>query len=218
MPASQKEARFWDRIADRYARRPVPDEAVYQRKLEKTREYLRTDMTVLEFGCGTGTTAIAHAPYVASITAVDVSSRMLEIARHRAEEAGVVNLALEQASIDSFTAPPASTDAVLGLSLLHLLVDRKAALARVHALLKPGGVFVSSTPCLADGMNWFRPLAAIGASLGRIPRISFFTADALRADIKAAGFEIVEDWSPGKNAALFIIARKPPAPAPDQKS
>lgn len=55
---------FWDRIADRCARKPVADEAAYQRKLEVTRGYLRPDMEVFEFGCGTGTTALHHAPFV----------------------------------------------------------------------------------------------------------------------------------------------------------
>ena len=56
-------SKFWDRIADRYSRRPVADEAAYQKKLEVTRQYFRPEMQVLEFGCGTGSTAIAHAPY-----------------------------------------------------------------------------------------------------------------------------------------------------------
>ncbi len=49
-----RSARFWDRIAKRYARTPVADEAAYQRKLKITRGYLRPDMEVMEFGCGTG--------------------------------------------------------------------------------------------------------------------------------------------------------------------
>ena len=55
MPPSSK---FWDRIAARYARKPVADEAAYRRKLAVTRDYLAPDMDVLEFGCGTGSTAI----------------------------------------------------------------------------------------------------------------------------------------------------------------
>ena len=38
--------RFWDRIAERYARQPIADEAAYQKKLEQTREYLRPDSWV----------------------------------------------------------------------------------------------------------------------------------------------------------------------------
>ena len=55
-------AKFWDKIAERYSRRPIADEAAYHRKLQVTREYFHPDMQVLEFGCGTGSTAIEHAP------------------------------------------------------------------------------------------------------------------------------------------------------------
>lgn len=76
--------RFWDFIATRYARQPVPDEAVYQRKLEITRGVLEPHHEVLELGCGTGSTAIAHAPHVRQVRAVDISPRMLDIARRKA--------------------------------------------------------------------------------------------------------------------------------------
>ena len=45
---------FWDKVAERYSKKPVANEAAYQRKLRVTREYLRPDMQVLEIGCGTG--------------------------------------------------------------------------------------------------------------------------------------------------------------------
>ena len=63
--------RFWDKIAERYSKQPVADESAYQKKLKVTREHFRPDMEVLEFGCGTGSTAIAHAPYVKHIQAID---------------------------------------------------------------------------------------------------------------------------------------------------
>jgi len=47
-------ARFWDKIAERYSKRPIADEAAYQKKLQVTREYFRPDMEVLEFGGGIG--------------------------------------------------------------------------------------------------------------------------------------------------------------------
>ena len=68
-----KDSRFWDRIAKKYARTPVADEAAYQKKLDITHGYFRPDMRVLEFGCGTGSTAIAHAPFVKHIHAIDIS-------------------------------------------------------------------------------------------------------------------------------------------------
>jgi Cyclopropane fatty acid synthase and related methyltransferases len=70
-------AAFWNNIADRYAADPIADEAAYQAKLAETRRHFRPDMELFEFGCGTGSTALVHAPYVRHIHAVDFSQRML---------------------------------------------------------------------------------------------------------------------------------------------
>ncbi|MDH3441394.1 MAG: class I SAM-dependent methyltransferase, partial [Gammaproteobacteria bacterium] len=116
-------ARFWDKIAPRYSRKPVSDEAAYQKKLEVTREYLRPDMDVLEFGCGTGSTAIAHAPYVKHILATDISPKMIEIARDKAAADEVENVTFRVATIEDLDASDSAFDAALGLSILHLLED-----------------------------------------------------------------------------------------------
>ena len=75
------EARFWDKRAEKYAQRPVADQAAYEKKLEITRRYFNPDSVVLEIGCGTGSTALAHAPYVGHILATDISPNMIGIAR-----------------------------------------------------------------------------------------------------------------------------------------
>ncbi len=203
-----RSAKFWDRIAARYARKPVADEAAYRRKLEISRGYFRPDMEVLELGCGTGSTAIAHAPYVKHIRAVDISARMLEIARRKADEAKVENVTFERAAIDDLEVPAQSLDAVLALSILHLLADKDAAIAQVHDMLKPGGVFISSTVCLADAGNWFRFVAPVGRTLGLIPLVRFFTKEDLERSLQRAGFEIDHSWRPGKAKAVFIVAKK----------
>jgi ubiquinone/menaquinone biosynthesis C-methylase UbiE len=206
--------RFWDRIARKYAAQPVADEAAYETKLNKTREYFTPESRVLEFGCGTGTTAIRHAPYVKEIVATDVSSRMIEIAWARAEEAGVENVHFEAADFDNYEAPVESFDMVMAHSILHLLADRDAAIAKAHHLLKPGGVFVSSTVCLGDGMGWIALIVPFARALGLFPRVKVFKETALRRSIESAGFEIVYRWRADETAskfgavAVFLVARK----------
>ncbi len=78
-------SKFWDKIAEKYSKQPIADEASYQKKLEVTRGYLQPEMEVLEFGCGTGSTALIHAPYVKHIRAIDISSKMIAIAKAKAE-------------------------------------------------------------------------------------------------------------------------------------
>lgn len=204
----QQPARFWDKIADRYARKPVSDEDAYQKKLQITRQYLRPDMEVLEFGCGTGSTAIAHAPFVKHVQAIDISARMIEIAQAKADAGAIGNVTFERAAIDDFSAPDQSFDAVLGLSILHLVENRDEVISRVQKMLKPGGVFVSSTACLGDTMKFFAFIAPIGKFLGLMPLVKVFTMQQLRDSLTGAGFEIEHDRQPGKGQALFIVAKK----------
>jgi len=201
-------SRFWDRIANRYSRQPVADEAAYQQKLKVTQEYLRPEMEVLEFGCGTGSTAIVHAPFVKHIRAIDISGRMLEIARGKADAANIENITFEQDAIDDFTAPDESFDAIMGHSILHLLEDKDAAIAKVHRMLKPGGIFVSSTVCIAEKMKWFKLIAPIGKAMGLMPLVKVFSARELEDGLAAVGFAIDHRWMPGKGSSVFLVAKK----------
>lgn len=201
--------KFWDRIAERYSKQPVANEAVYQKKLEMTRAYFRSDMRLFEFGCGTGSTALVHAPHVQHIRAIDVSSNMLDIARAKASAAGIDNVEFVRATIDEIEPEAGAYDMVLGLSILHLLEDKEAALAKVHTMLKPGGIFVSSTVCIADFMPWFRVVAPIGRWLGRMPLVKIFTQDELERAHADAGFQLHHVWRPGPKTGVFLIAQKP---------
>ena len=206
---SYRRAKFWDWIAERYARTPVADEASYKKKLQITQDYLRPSMEVLEFGCGTGSTALIHAPHVKHIHAIDISSRMIEIARGKADASGAANITFDQSSFDDFNAPDRSFDAVLAMSILHLLENRDVAIAKAYRLLTPGGIFVSSTACISDWMKWFKLVAPIGKVSGLLPLVKVFTSEELVASLVNAGFEIDHRWQPGRSKAVFIVARRP---------
>ena len=201
-------SRFWDRHAKGYAKRPVADEAAYQRKLKVTQDYLTPDMEVLELGCGTGTTALIHAPFVKHITGIDISQNMLEVARAKAETGNVKNVTFQQSSIDNLETPDAVYDVVMGHSILHLLENKQAIIARVHRMLKPGGVFVSSTACLGGRVPVLRAILPVGRFLGLLPLVKFFTAEELEGDLMDAGFRIDHRWQPDKSKAVFIVATK----------
>jgi len=203
-------ATFWDKIAERYAKQPVADEASYQKKLEYTQKLFRPDMEVLELGCGTGSTAITHAPFVRHIRAVDISPEMLRIAKSKADEKGITNIDFECAPIEGFKAPDASVDMVMMHSILHLLEDKEVAIAKVFNMLRPGGWFVSSTSCMSGAMWFLKPVVAIMCFFGKAPKVvQFFSTSQLLDAIRAAGFEIDYQWQPSKTKAMFIVAKKP---------
>ena len=199
-------AAFWNRIAKKYAASPISDEAAYQRKLELTQARMTPETEALEFGCGTGGTARIHAPHVKSYRATDFSPAMIEIAQGK----GPVpeNLAFEVAAFDEIPLEDESLDMVLGLSILHLVPDPDATIAKAFRVVRSGGYLVTSTACI--GRFWpLKLIAPLGQAIGRLPHLNFFSADELRGKMQSAGFEIEEDWQPKKGAALFLIARKP---------
>ena len=130
-----KSERFWDKIANRYSKQDIADEVSYQKKLKKTQEYLKTNMEMFEFGCGTGSTAIIHAPYVKYIRAIDMSSKMLEIAQGKADKENINNITFEQSTIDDFNAPDQSLDVVLGMSVLHLLENKEETIGHLKSII-----------------------------------------------------------------------------------
>ena len=203
--------KFWDRIANRYSKITIADDESYQKKLKVTREYLQPSMNVLELGCGTGTTAVKHAGYVQHIRAVDISPKMLEIAKAKAQAERITNIDFEQAEIDQLQVDKSSVNAVLAMSILHLLENKETVIKDIYTSLKPGGVFISSTSCLADSLKIIRLIAPIGRFLGLMPVVKVFTTKDLLALLQAQGFEIEYQWQPDISKAIFIVAKKPAA-------
>ena len=200
---------FWNKMARGYAKRPVGNPAAYQVKLDKTAEYLKPTDRVLEFGCGTGTTALIHAPRVAQIDAIDFSSEMIAIAREKLWDKPADNVSFEVSSFEDWPVPVTGQgyDAILGMSILHLVKDADAVLDKVHRSLKPGGLFFTSTVCLGDSSGLERiflpPLGAIGI----LPKIRMLKAAELLELMKSHGFEIEHRWVPEGSPSLFAVAR-----------
>ncbi|RVU37965.1 class I SAM-dependent methyltransferase [Hwanghaeella grinnelliae] len=208
-------AKFWDKHADKYAQRPIKNVDAYERTLERTRAYLSKTDRVLEIGCGTGGTAVKLAGDAAHITGSDISPAMIGIARGRAEDQGRDNVSFVcgdacDLDFEDGTFQRGSFDAVMAFNLLHLLPDAEGAVSRAHALVKPGGYFISKTACLRDMSPLWRPLIFVMQAVGFAPFLRRFSKPELNGMIEAAGFEIVEGRSfPGAPESWFVVARKP---------
>lgn len=201
--------KFWDNAAEKYAKSAIGNEKVYQEKLEATQKYFTAESTILELACGTGTTSIHHAPLVKHILATDISNNMLGIGKLRASGAGIDNITFQQATLENLEAQPASFDIVLALNFLHLIDDPVTAVNKVTAWLKPGGFFVTGTPCLGDVVfNYYRILVPIMQLLGKAPPVHYVKRSELEASFADAGLEIVFQRPPTKGEAAFIIVRK----------
>ena len=202
---TDRQTEFWDRVADRYAARQMGDTDAYEATLARVRAHLLPGMSVLELGCGTGTTALRLFDAVARYEGTDAAAQMVRIARDRAAAQGAQTLSFTQAAVTDTAGP---RDAVLAFNLLHLLDDRVAALAHIRSLLPVGGLFLSKTPCLAARW-WLRPVVRVVQMIGKAPPdIRFLRPADLRAEIEQAGFKIVETGDyPASLPNHFVVAR-----------
>ena len=141
----------WDRISQTYVREvdkrftTIVEQVIRRAALEPGHQ-------VLDLGTGTGAVALRAAPVVGSdgqVTGVDISSDMLDLARHRAAGLNHANLRFQEGSAEAIPAEDASFDAVLACLSLMYVVDRAAAARECARVLRPGGRFVAAV--------WARP-------------------------------------------------------------
>ena len=215
MPPNKDSSVFWDRVARRYEKMSVRNPASYETTLGRVRAYLQPDDQVLEMGCGTGSTALLLAPSVGHYTAIDTSTQMIAIAQEKQAKAALDNMRFDASHMDGGSLAVDQLDAVLAFNVLHLLPDRKAVFAEVWSRLRPGGLFISKTPCLGGRYRVLQPLVAALRLFGKAPKLAFLKPDALQQDVMDAGFEIIEHGDyPARPPSRFIVARKgivPPA-------
>ena len=207
-----RKALFWDRIARKYAADPIADMAGYETTLQRVRSLLSGDQDVLEIGCGTGSTALRLAPFAGSMLATDVSAEMIAIARERWERQPTPQLRFAVADADAPVFAQGAYDAVLAFNMLHLVQDLDAALALAAQTLRPGGLLIAKTPCVAE-MNPLIPYVALPLlrAIRKVPHMLCFRAEALQSAIARQGMRIVSverHGTRGKDIRVFIVARK----------
>ncbi len=200
--------KFWDRIAKSYSKQPIADEKSYQHKLDSIRGYLESHHKVFEFGCGTGGTALALSSSANSVLATDISGKMLAFAEQKRAKADASNVRFQQMNIEVDAIGQNSNDAVLGMSIIHLLEDRESVIRHVWEGLKPGGYFFSSTVCLGASNVFLKYILPIARAFGLLPDVHFIDETQLTSELEAAGFVIDYRFRPRPDAAVFLVARK----------
>jgi len=110
---------------------------------------LRKSMRLMDFGSGTGLLLERIAPFVAGVTAVDISSSMnSQLAAKRSRlgcELEILEIDLETADIER------TFDGIISSMTLHHIRDIDALFAKFHRLLVPGGFIALADLDVEDG-------------------------------------------------------------------
>jgi SAM-dependent methyltransferase len=103
---------------------------------------LREGEVVLDLGSGGGIDVLLSAKRVGPsghAYGVDMTDEMLELARHNAAEAGVMNVEFLEAEIEDVPLPDETVDVVISNCVINLSTDKARVLREMQRVLKPGG-------------------------------------------------------------------------------
>jgi len=157
---------------------------------------------VLDIGCGTGQTTRDAARLAASGSAlgIDLSSRMLDVARSRADHEGVHNATFVQGDAQIHRFEPASFDVAMSRTGSMFFGDQAAAHANIAGALRPDGRLAFGVWQPLSENEWFTSFVgalAAGRDLPPPPPdspnpFSMSDRDRVRPLLESSGFEDVE--------------------------
>ncbi|USG60088.1 class I SAM-dependent methyltransferase [Sneathiella marina] len=208
-----KPKEFWDKSADNYDRTEERFEHIHQTSRECAKRHLKESDVVLDYGCGTGTTACELASHVREIQGIDIAGRMIELSKEKAAANGIGNVSFAQADIFDEGYSKGSFDVILAFNMLHTVPDPQRVVRRAHELLKPEGSFISVTPCLRDKMSLIvsaqiqlvRLLCRLGIIPVPIRRLQNSDLDEL---VSGGDFQAAETQKIFSGASSYFIAAK----------
>ena len=103
----------------------------------------RTDVDVLDFGCGWGGETLWLAERVRSVAGVDVEAHSVEQARNALAASGRTNCRFERSVDGRLPFPDASFDAVFSTDVFEHVMDLDQAFHEIFRVLRPGGRLLS---------------------------------------------------------------------------
>lgn len=190
------EGEHWAEHADRYE----STSPRYGRLLLDSVDF-RGDEAVLDIGCGTGKTTREAARRALRGTAlgVDLSSRMLELARQRATAEGLSNVTFERADAQVHPFPAGTFDVGISSFGAMFFADPVAALANIGRALRDGGrlsLLVWRDLARNEWVTAIRDALAAGRSLPVPPPgvpgpFAFADREYAEQTLAAAGFDKV---------------------------
>lgn len=138
---------------------------------------------------------------------------MIEIAQGKASVSNIENAVFEKGDIFDGKYERGAFDVILAFNMLHTVPDPRRVVERTIELLKPGGTFVSATPCLGGRMSFLvnlqillvRALLKFGLIPVPIRQLRTSDLDELVADKR---LQVIDTEEIFKGASSYFVVAK----------
>lgn len=179
---------FWNKQANGFRGELSPQ---LSRMLQHTIPYLRSNQKALDFACATGKCTRALAKYVSHIDGIDLSDQMIQYAKEDTPS-HLTNIDFSCGILNDLNPSDEAYDVIIAFNIFHLLDAPKEDIKKLHSLLKPGGLLISSTPCMGDQKNIVTWIIRIISRIGIFPAIQSFQSESLISMITDMPFDTVD--------------------------
>lgn len=112
---------------------------------------LNQNMTVLDYGCGTGLLSFLLSDKVKSVHAVDTSAGMLEQVKTKIAHTKIKNISTELFDAENDRLPDVRYNLTVSAMTCHHLQDAPATITKLISLVSPGGWIALADLCKEDG-------------------------------------------------------------------
>lgn len=199
---------YWNKRAASYDELVMTEYAdANEQTVSRSLAYLKDSDEVLEIACGTGVMTLGIVDHVNHLTAIDISSGMLGRLREKAK--GRTDLTLKHTDIFDHQLDDKRFDVISAYNVMLYMENLDDVLARIHSLLRPGGMFLSATDCVGGLDNDDAAEKRRRVEKGELSFVGFFTPEELAKTIEKAGFTVLESENIHEGTPnQFIAARK----------
>ncbi len=195
---------FWNKQACKFS---VNESNEMKESIEKIYKYIKPNMLVLDFGCGTGVSSRAISKAAEQVIGIDYSDKMIDIAKTSTNDES--NIKYLVGTIDDEEVNSVKYDVVLALNVLHLVDDLELTLQKINHILKPSGMLISATPCLGEKNKVTKFLFKLLSKVRLLIQVNPISFAELRESMSKVGFHEIESSELNiSDSNIFIVSHK----------